>query len=306
MQDHKVIVFGSLNMDLSIECPRVPLIGETMLGSNFFTNPGGKGANQAVAAAKLGATVHMLGAVGDDAFGDQMIASLAEAGVNCERIARVAGCPTGVAMIERIAGDNCIVVDSGANMRPTAQFVREGLEEVAQPGDIFLTQLECDFEETMASLRMAYNAGLTTVINPAPARELPLDIYPYLDMVVVNETECEELTGIYPSDDASCRLAMEKFLARGVRCSVITLGERGSALLTAGPDEMLRSVPPQVTAIDTTCAGDTYIGALVAARANGTAAQDAMRLATRASALATTRVGAQQSIPTLAEANSLE
>lgn len=125
-------------------------------------------------------------------------------------------------------------------------------------------------------------------------------------MVVVNETECEELTGIYPSDDASCRLAMEKFLARGVRCSVITLGERGSALLTAGPNEMLRSVPPQVTAIDTTCAGDTYIGALVAARANGTAAQDAMRLATRASALVTTRVGAQQSIPTLAEANSLE
>ena len=159
-------------MDLSIECPRVPLIGETMLGSNFFTNPGGKGANQAVAAAKLGATVHMLDAVGDDAFGDQVIASLAEAGVNCERIARVADCPTGVAMIERIAGDNCIVVDSGANMRPTAQFVREGLEE--------------------------------------------------------------------------------------------------------------------------------------AARANGTAAQDAMRLATRASALATTRVGAQQSIPTLAEANSLE
>ena len=99
MQDHKVIVFGSLNMDLSIECPRVPPIGETMLGSNFFTNPGGKGANQAVAAAKLGATVHMLGAVGDDAFGDQMIASLAEAGVNCERIARVADCPTGVAMI---------------------------------------------------------------------------------------------------------------------------------------------------------------------------------------------------------------
>lgn len=301
MQDRKVIVFGSLNMDLSIECARVPLVGETVLGRNFLINPGGKGANQAFAAARLGADVHLLGAAGQDSFGDQIIASLAEAGVNCEHVARVPDVPTGVAVIERIAGDNCIIVNSGANLVPTAGFVRRCLDEVAQPGDIFLVQLECDFDETMQALRIAHDAGLFTAVNPAPARALPLDIYPALDLVVVNETECEELTGVYPQDEASCLAALRAFLELGVGCAVVTLGERGSVLLSAAAGEMLRSIPPQVHAIDTTCAGDTYIGALLAARARGASAQEAMRLATRASALATTRVGAQQSIPTLEE-----
>lgn len=306
MPNHKVIVFGSLNMDLSIECDREPTIGETLMGRNFITNPGGKGANQAVAAAKLGATVHMLGAVGTDAFGDQMVASLAEAGVFCEHIARVSGDCTGVAMIERIDGDNCIIVNSGANARPTATYVKHCLNEVAEPGDIFLTQLECDFDETMESLRIAHERGLYTVINPAPAHVLPDDIYPCLDMVVVNETECSELTGIFPTDKASCRAGLEAFLNRGVGCAVITLGERGSVLLATGPMGMQHCTPPAVQAVDTTCAGDTYLGALLAAQANGESIDTAMQLATRASALATTKTGAQQSIPTLIEVNAIE
>lgn len=233
-----------------------------------------------------------------------MVASLAEAGVNCERIARVTDTSTGTAVIERIGGDNCIIVNAGANARPDVAYVRHCLDEIAQPGDVFLTQLECDFTQTMESLRLAHDRGLYTVINPAPARALPDDIYACLDMVVVNETECKELTGIYPTDKPSCRAGLEAFLNRGTGCAVITLGERGSVLLAAGPTGMLHCAPPEVQAIDTTCAGDTYLGALLAAQANGESIETAMQLATRASALATTKTGAQQSIPTLAEANA--
>lgn len=305
MPTHQVIVFGSLNMDLSIECDRTPLIGETLLGRNFITNPGGKGANQAVAAAKLGGCVHMLGAVGADAFGDQMVASLAEAGVRCERIAVVDDKPTGVAVIERVGGDNCIIVDSGANLHPDSAFVESRLDEIAHPGDVFLAQLECDFETTVAALCRAHDRGLCTVLNPAPARALPLDLYPSLDVIVVNETECEILTGVYPDGPSSIRRVLGVFEERGAHCALITLGERGSVLGAAGSDTILHAEPLTVDVVDTTCAGDTYLGAFVAARADGASNEAAMDLATRASALAITRIGAQQSIPTRAQADSL-
>lgn len=305
MPQHQVIVFGSLNMDLSIECDRAPLIGETLLGRNFITNPGGKGANQAVAAAKLGGCVHMLGAVGADSFGDQMVASLAEAGVRCERIAIANDAPTGVAVIERIEGDNCIIVDSGANLHPDKAYVADCLRKIANPGDVFLAQLECDFDTTVAALAHAHEMGLCTVLNPAPARELPRSLYPCLDVIAANETECEMLTGVYPDAKPSIRRALDVFFSRGARCAVITLGERGSVLGTADAPSVLAAEPLHVDALDTTCAGDTYLGAFVAARANGASDEEAMDLATRASALAITRVGAQQSIPTLAEASAL-
>lgn len=305
MADSKVIVFGSLNMDLSIECDREPAVGETILGRNFITNAGGKGANQAYAAARMGADVCMVGAAGQDSFGDAIVASLAEAGVNCEHVARTPDAPTGVAVIERIGGDNSIIVDSGANMRPDAAFVGSVLDEEARPGDIFLVQLECDFAETMDALRDAHERGLRTAINPAPARALPETVYPFLDLVVVNETECEELTGIYPGDEPSMRTALDEFLLRGVGCAIVTLGDQGSALLCRGQRDLQRCVPPKVAVEDTTCAGDTYIGAFVAEWARGSSFADAMELATKASALATTRRGAQQSVPTLEEAKAV-
>lgn len=293
----KVVVFGSLNMDLSIESDHMPVMGETIMGRCFITNSGGKGANQAVASAKLGAEVVMLGAVGEDAFGDQMIASLAEEGVQCEYIERVSGLATGVALITRVAGDNFIVLGSGANAAPTAEGVHAALDEVARGGDVFLTQLECDFDATMAALRDAHDRGMYTVLNPAPARELPEWVYPCLDMVVVNESECELLTGIYPENDETAQQAMEKLSALGVGTVVVTLGERGSVVLSKGT--MLKAVPCKVNAIDTTCAGDTYIGALVASYARGITLERAIDLATKASAMATTKIGAQQSIPRL-------
>ena len=151
----KVIVFGSLNMDLSIESDHMPNLGETIIGRGFITNPGGKGANQAVAAAKMGAAVCMLGAVGADSFGDQMIASLAEHGVTCEYITRSESCPTGVAIITRVCGDNFITIDAGANASTRIDAVRRALDEVAEPGDVFLVQLECDYETTWAALAEA-------------------------------------------------------------------------------------------------------------------------------------------------------
>ncbi len=293
----KVVVFGSLNMDLSIESDHMPVMGETIMGRCFITNPGGKGANQAVASAKLGAEVVMLGAVGEDAFGDQMIAALAEEGVQCDRIERVRDLATGVALITRVQGDNFIVLGSGANAAPSAESVRASLDEVARGGDVFLAQLECDFDATMEALRDAHDRGMYTVLNPAPARQLPEWVYSCLDMVVVNESECEILTGLYPEDEASAKAAMEKLSSFGVGTVVVTLGERGSVVLSRG--KLLSSVPPKVDAVDTTCAGDTYIGALVASYARGATIESAIELATKASAMATTKIGAQQSIPHL-------
>ncbi len=297
----KVIVFGSLNMDLSIESDHMPMLGETIIGGGFITNPGGKGANQAVAASKLGASVVMLGAVGEDAFGDQMIAALAEHGVACERIVRAPQKPTGVALITRVAGDNFITIDSGANFSTDINSIRATLDEIAEGGDVFLCQLECDFDTTMGALREAHERGLYTVINPAPARALPEWVLPHLDLVVVNEGECELLTGIYPKDEESARAAMQKLVDAGVGTVAVTLGERGSMILSRG--RVIVSVPPSVKAIDTTCAGDTYIGALVAGYARALTIEASVDLATKASALATTKVGAQQSIPLLSDIN---
>lgn len=295
----KVIVFGSLNMDLSIESDHMPALGETIIGSGFITNPGGKGANQAVAASKLGASVVMLGAVGEDAFGDQMIAALAEEGVQCEHIARSVKCPTGVALITRVKGDNFITIDSGANYSTDFDEVKAALEVLAEGGDVFLCQLECDFDTTMQALVNAHERGMYTVINPAPARKLPEWVLPHLDLVVINEGECELLTGIYPEDEDSTRSAMEQLIHAGVGTVAVTLGERGSMVMSQG--HFFKSVPPQVSAIDTTCAGDTYIGALVAGYSRGMTLEASLEIATKASALATTKVGAQQSIPYLHE-----
>ena len=255
----KVIVFGSLNMDLSIESDHMPTLGETIIGNGFLTNPGGKGANQAVAASKLGAPVVMLGAVGEDAFGDQMIAALAEQGVQCEYIARSAKCPTGVALITRVKGDNFITIDSGANYSTTFEEVKEALDDLAEGGDVFLCQLECDYDTTMQALVNAHERGMYTVVNPAPARKLPEWVLPHLDLVVVNEGECEMLTGIYPEDETSARRAMKQLTDAGIGSVAITLGERGSMVWSQG--RFFESVPSPVPAIDTTCAGDTYIGA---------------------------------------------
>ena len=202
-------------------------------------------------------------------------------------------------MITRIGGNNSIIVDAGANVSTTIETVCDVLDEIGMTNDIFLAQLECDIETTWMSLVEAKNRGLYTVINPAPAKAIPENIMQFIDMVVVNETECETIAGIYPTDKNSAKQAAKSLQARGVKTVVITLGERGSFVLDG--EEAIESVPPKVNAIDTTCAGDTYIGALLASLAKGEDLQSSVEFATKASALTTTKIGAQQSIPTLEE-----
>lgn len=299
----KVIVFGSLNMDLTIECPRQPRMGETVTGSGFLLNPGGKGANQAVAASRLGADTVMIGAVGTDVFGEALVASLEGAGVACGRIRHIDGVSTGVASITRVGGDNCIVLDPGANHVLTGHDVTVVLDEVAAAGDVFVTQLECDLAATWEVLAAAHARGLYTILNPAPAVPIPREVWASVDAICLNETECEIVTGVFPGDELAIEHALELLADWGVGMVALTLGAQGSRVLCEG--RTIDSRPPAVRVIDTTGAGDTYIGALAMGRARGLSLDETVEWATCASALATARLGAQQAVPAADEVAAL-
>lgn len=291
-------------MDLSVAVDRVPAAGETVLGSDFLTNAGGKGGNQAVAAARLGADVLMIGAVGADSFGDEMVSVLEASGIDCARIRHLDGVASGVGVIVRSAGDNRIVVASGANLVLTAADVAADLGEVGRAGDVFLTQGECDPDATAAALHEAHGLGLYTVFNTAPASPVPDEVWPDVDLVCLNETECEVMCGILPSDDGACRAAAARLRELGAGTVVITLGSQGS--FGVGPDGEEVRVPAVPTqAVDTTGAGDTFIGALVAGRARGLSLEESMRRGSAASSISVSRLGAQQAIPTVEEVEAL-
>ena len=301
----KVIVFGSMNMDLSIDAPRVPVAGETLSGSGFLANAGGKGANQAVASARLGAPTHMIAAVGEDAFGEQLTAGLAAAGVDVSRVRRLSGAGTGVAVILRTCGENRIVLSAGANHALSADEVISDLRGLAEPGDVFLVQGECDLDATLVALRVAHGLGLYTVLNPAPARPLPEGLWASVDLVCLNETECAALCDVLPSDEGSCLVAARLLRSLGAGAVVITLGASGSFGL--GSDDApvrVAAVPPRAVA-DTTGAGDTFIGALVAGRVRGLSLGESMAWGSAAASLAVSRVGAQRAIPTADEVAAL-
>ncbi len=293
----KVIVFGSLNMDITIECDTMPKAGETLEGRNFFTNPGGKGGNQAVAAAKLGAPTYMIARVGKDLFGGQVQSALAGYGVDCTYLSESESKNTGVAVITRCEGDNRIVLSSGANHEMTARDVDTILEQVSEPQDIFVTQYECESAAVIGSLHFmaaAKRRGLFTLFNPAPAKAIPSEAYPNIDLIVVNQTECEYLTGLYPTEATSCQNALNRFLAMGVGNAIITLGSRGSICRIG--EKIVKIESYSVPNVDTTAAGDTYIGALASALVRGDTMDACMRFATKAAALTITRQGAQISI----------
>lgn len=296
----QVIVFGSMNMDLSICCDVLPAKGETTFGNGFIQTPGGKGANQAVAAARMGVDTHMLGKVGQDFFGSTLRQSLLDAGVQCQYL-QEDGSHSGVAMIIRSQGDNRIICDYGANYESKAQDLFPMMESLARPGDIFLTQLECHPEVTYAMLNRAKELGMTTILNPAPARVLPESLYAALDYIIVNQTECEILTGCYPPDENSCAAPLSELHRRGVAVPLITLGERGSVLLANGTIRFQPSF--SVPDVDTTAAGDAFIGVFSSALAREEPLDQAILLATKAAAITITRLGAQQAIPCLEEVN---
>lgn len=298
----KALVFGSMNMDLSICCARVPAAGETIDGDSFITNPGGKGANQAVAASRMGAPVVMVAAVGDDTFGSVLLGCLDGAGIDISAVRTVPEVPTGTATIIRIDGDNRIILDHGANYCLSSADVRAAVDRFGEPGDVFLTQFECDPAATDAALAHAHDRGLFTMVNPAPARPIADDLWSSVDYLCMNETECESITGDFPFGPEDASMAARKIAGRGVSQVVITLGSKGAYGYDRGEECFVPAL--RVDAVDTTAAGDTFIGAMVSGHLMGMGFRESMELATRASALTVQRVGAQQSIPSLAEVNA--
>lgn len=296
----KVIVFGSLNMDLSIHCAALPSQGETVQGDGFCRAAGGKGANQAVAAAKLGAQTYMLGMIGNDSFGDGLQQALSDAGVHSEHLL-IGTQASGVAVVLRSEGDNRIICDYGSNYEVVAEDIAPLMTSLAQPEDLFLAQLECQPEQTYKVLHLAKKMGLTTIFNPAPAQPLPERVYFDLDYLIVNQSECQILTGIYPSTRGACNEPLQILSKRGVGAIVITLGKMGSVCLLEGQIYYVPSY--RVENVDTTAAGDTYIGAFASALSRGETISEALDFATRAAAMAITRAGAQPSIPSLEELN---
>lgn len=299
MQEPKVVVFGSLNMDLAIESARVPRQGETIAGTNFLINAGGKGANQAAAAAKFEAPTCLIGAVGNDFFGEQLVDSLASYGVACEEVLPVDGSSTGIAIVIKVDGDNRIILSPGANHALGADQLLTSLGRVAKLGDIFLAQQECAPEATEAALKYAHMHGLFTILNAAPSRTVNAAIWEYVDLLCVNETECEAICGIDPQDEPSLQDALRELSILGPQIVLITLGERGSAALEKG--SLIRQQVFQTTAIDTTAAGDTYVGVLAAMLLKGSNLASSMEIASEAAAITASRLGAQQSIPVRSE-----
>ncbi len=291
----QVIVFGSLNMDLTIQCERMPQQGETVEGSNFLSNPGGKGGNQAVAAAKFGAATRMIACVGQDVFGKKLLEVLQGYRVDCTEIKQSETGQTGVAIITCYRGDNRIILSPGTNHELGAEDVQEALKRIASPGDIFVTQYECEQNTVLASLELAKELGMYTIFNPAPAKIIPEKYYPFIDLLIVNQVEAEYQTGILPQEDDSCKEAIQSMRRLGAGQVVITLGSRGS-IFNIG--EEMHSIPAhRVEAVDTTAAGDTFIGVLAACLAEGKAMEESVHYATKAAAVTITRYGAQQSIP---------
>ena len=293
-----VYVLGSINTDLVISSPYIPKSGETVTGSNFFTARGGKGANQAVACARLGGNVLMCGCVGNDAFGLTAVEALKQEGIGVSAIRAVDGVSTGTAVIIVTDGDNRIILDKGANYAITEKDVDEGLFD-AKEGDVLVMQLEIPLEIVEYAARLAKSKNMTVVLNPAPAVKLNENLMQYVDIVAPNESEAEILTGTSPAGDVEIALTVKKLYALGAKRVIITLGGRGSVISEGQTITYIK--PRKVKVVDTTSAGDTFIGAFVLKFAGGASAAEAANFASVASSITITREGAANSIPTLKE-----
>lgn len=292
-----VAVVGSTNLDMVFHSANLPRPGETLLGGDFETHPGGKGGNQSVAIARLGGNVTFVGCIGADANGAVLRASLESAGVRTDSLVVDPNKPSGTAaiLVDEQAM-NMIVVAPGSNRSLNADHVLEAFKK--ETPTVALAQLEID----LAAVRAAASAELF-VLNPAPACELPDDLLALCHVVTPNETETESLTGIDPTDDESCMAASCVLLDKGIRHVVITLGSRGS--YWASPKGGKHFAPPIVKAVDTTAAGDAFSGALSWFLAEGRDLGNAIALANCVGALSTTKRGAQDSMPDLAALRAL-
>lgn len=298
-----ILVVGSLNMDLVVQMPAIPRPGETLLGGKFATFPGGKGANQAVAAARLGAQVSMVGRVGGDAFGEQMLQIIRKEGIETRFVGVDAQSATGVALITVDAqGQNSISVASGANFTLTELEVRQAWEQIPEV-DLLVMPLETPMETIRTAAQIAKQRHTRVILNPAPAQDLDESLLRLIDVIVPNESETERLTGKAIRDQEDARQAGAELLKRGVANAVLTLGESGALLVegSAG-DPVFELIPAfQVRVVDTTAAGDAFVGALATALGEGLSLASAAHFASAVAALSVTRPGAQPSLPYRAE-----
>lgn len=290
-------------MDLVVSSKRMPLVGETIQGESIHYIPGGKGANQAVGCARLGARVTMVGAVGEDGFGQQIIREMEQNGVSTEAIARLEGVPTGTATILHSPEDNCIVIVPGANGHVTPEMV-ERYRPVIAASDLVLVQLEIPLESVEHALRIARESGVTTVLNPAPAQPLMEELLALADWVTPNETEFEALLGgtSLLSDEAIAE-EMARWEARTGNRLLVTLGKRGACYLENS--ELQVAGARAVVPVDTTGAGDCLNAAFSCGIASGQPVYDALSFAVRAATLSVTRFGAQAGMPTRHEVEQL-
>ena len=300
-----IVVLGSVNMDLVLHCPRLPAAGETLAGRDFRTAPGGKGANQAVAAARLGGAlavpISFIGCVGDDAFGHTARAALAQEGINVQHLHMLAGEATGVAMIfVDDAGRNFIGLSAGANAALTTAHVDAASALIAQ-ASMLICQLESPLQVVQHAMACAHRAGVPVLLNPAPAQALPAHLAAQVKWLLPNETEAAILAGVPVDTDLADTTA--QLAAQGFTDVIVTLGERGAAFASSGHFRAF-SAPP-ARAIDTTGAGDTFAAAFAVATSEGADAVAAIAFAQCAAAISVTRVGAMTSMPTRAEVDAV-
>ena len=298
MNPNKIIVIGSANTDMVVKATKLPLPGETLLGGSFFMNAGGKGANQAVAAARLGGNVILIAKVGNDIFGKQTIEGLQKEHINTRFIFVDDEAPSGTALIMvNKEGENCIVVAPGAN----ANLMPEDIEKVENitKAEIILMQLEIPMETIESIAKNAKANHQKVIINPAPAQILSDKLLNDLFLITPNETEATLLTGITVVDETTASKAAEVFLKKGVHNVIITLGRKGAYFQNSSRKFKLDA--PTVQAIDTTAAGDTFSGAIAVALTEEMNWEDAIKFAVAAASISVTRLGAQSSVPLRSE-----
>ncbi len=282
-------------MDLVVKSPRIPAVGETILGGNFIMTPGGKGANQAVAAAKLGADVCFIARLGNDIFAEQSLSNFKTEGVNTKYIIQTKEAPSGVALITvDDMGNNVIVVAPGANQKLAPDDVKRAEPDIALSGAL-VAQLEIPLETVEFAAQLANNCGVLFILDPAPAQKLSPKLLKMVDVLTPNETEAQILTGIEVTDEESARTAAKKLLEYGIKSVILTMGAKGFVL---ADNDRMESVPAvKVDAVDTTAAGDAFTGSLAVGLAQGKTLYDAALFANYVAALSVTEMGAQSSMP---------
>lgn len=295
MNGKKILIVGSSNTDMVIKTHNFPAPGETILGGRFLMNAGGKGANQAVAAARLGGMVTFVGKIGDDIFGKQAVQQLEDEGINVDFVAVDPENPSGVALITvDKRGENSIVVAPGSNGTLSSADFDKAIAEL-DDSEFVLMQLEIPIPTVEHIARMAAKKQKKVVLNPAPAAVLTDELLQNLYIITPNETEAELLTGIKVTEEQSALKAAMILNEKGVELVIITMGSAGAFLLSNGKSEIISA--PKVEAVDTTAAGDTFNGALVVALSEGKTIQESIAFANKAAAISVTRIGAQSSVP---------